>query len=151
MSVRIPNGLLIGLNHVLSHGLLLGKCLKYGSSRNKGAAFQKNTIHRKWAFVTIRGMLFKASVEFFWLAGKSANRAPFLRLPRLHSWCVAMGDIQPRCCYTELDWWAALVLKFNQRESLCDNPGFLAFLHFASLYKSQASSWAVLLLCFKQK
>lgn len=151
MSLRVPNGLLIGFNLLLSHGLLLGKCLKYGSSRHTGAGFQKYTIHRKWAFVTVWGMLFKASVEFFWLAGKSANPAPFLRLPRLRSWCVAMWDIQPRCHYTELVWWAALVLKFNQRESLCDNPGFWAFLRFASLYKSQASSWAVLLLCFKQK
>lgn len=30
MSLKVPNGLLMALN-LLSHGLLLGKCLKYGA------------------------------------------------------------------------------------------------------------------------
>lgn len=102
-------------------------------------------------FATIQGTLFKASAEYFWLAGKSASPPPLLRLRRLHSWCIARWDIQPRCCYIELAWPVELVLKFNQRESLCGNAEFLAFLHFASLYKTQAFSWVVLLLHFKKK
>lgn len=31
MSLELPNGLLMALNLLLSHGLPLGKCLKYGA------------------------------------------------------------------------------------------------------------------------
>lgn len=102
-------------------------------------------------FVTIRGTIFKASVQYFWLAGKSSSPPPLLRLPRLHSWSAVMWDIQLRCCYIELAWWVELMLKFSQRESLSDNAEFLALPHFTNLHKSQAFRWVVLLLCFQKK
>lgn len=114
-------------------------------------ASQNYTIHGKWLFVTIQGTLFKASVEYFWPAGKSSSPPPLLRLPRVHSWCAVMWDTQQKCCYIERACWVELMLKFNQRESLIDNAKFLALPYFTNLCLSQAFRWVVLLLCFKKK
>jgi len=76
----------MALNLLLSCGLLLGKCLKYGAV----GAFQKYTIHRKWAHVS----------KQVWSISDSLGNQQV----HLHSWdCPECTAGAQRCGTSSLD------------------------------------------------
>lgn len=88
MLLKVLNGLLMLLNLLLSHGLLLGKCLKYA------AVGCISEIHylQKMSLYDNMGQTFQSKYRVFLTCCEISKSTPLLRV-------LGMRDTQLRCSY----------------------------------------------------
>lgn len=109
------------LNLLLSHRLLLGKCLKYEAVRciSEIHYLQKTSLYDNMR------QTFQSKYRAFLTCCKISKSTP-------------TPEIAQDAGHTaEMQLHLTAMLYFERRESLHDNSGFLAFPHVISSYKSQ--------------